>query len=149
MHRLTLVAAALAACAAPGAAAAATVHFTTPSGNIDCRSDDPSEVTCVVEKGRWANQRAKPASCDWDWSPREVTLMRGGRIVVGACRGDIGPLCVPGGSAADACRTLGYGRSVRIGTMRCASARAGVTCRARNGKGRGFRVSRTALRVYR
>lgn len=147
MLRIAVVAAVALAAGLPAAASAATVHFTSPTGNIDCRSDAANDVSCFVEKGHWSNERPRPANCEWDWEPRQVSLT-GNKIVVGACRGDIGPLCVPASAGGDDCTVLRYGRSVRIGKIRCSSAAAGITCRANDGKGRGWRVSRTELKTF-
>jgi hypothetical protein len=124
------------------------VHFTTPSKNIDCigSPSGPPFVDCLVEKANWAQKPRKPASCDLDWVPTEVGMSRR-RVSVGACRGDIGPLCVPTGP--DRCSTLGYGRSVAIGPIRCASAVTGVTCRYTSAPRVGFKVSREGYTIYR
>lgn len=148
LRRLTLTAVAAAALASPAAASAALVHFTTPSGNIDCRADTAREVWCSVEKGQWGSRAGRPAGCPTDYFPRDVRLSSSGRVSVGSCRGDIGPWCDPSGGA-DGCRVLPYGRSVRIGRIRCTSSKAGVTCRTRLGRGPGFRVSRERLVRFR
>lgn len=149
MRRITRTAiVGVALMALPAAAQAATVHFTSPSGNIDCRSDGPGSVGCVVQKAQWGNAPARPANCEWDWMPSEVFLDRRG-VRVGACRGDVGPLCVDGVSG-DTCTVLRYGRSVRIaGGVRCTSLASGVVCRFNNGRGKGFKVSRQGYTVYR
>ena len=130
------------------AASAGAVSFTSPSGNIDCMaySDAGRPVAdCLVQKAAWPNARARPSNCPLAWFPTEVTLERG-RVGVGVCRGDIGPMCPPQGGSR--CRVLRYGASVRVAGMRCTSTRAGVTCRLRNGAGRGFRVAREGYRRF-
>ena len=141
---LALLALAAGALLVPAAAAGQGVHFTTPSGNIDCIGEG-STVDCVVERASWRGA-PRPPGCDVDWIGTEIVLA-GGRVRLGACRGDIGPLCVGGGSS---CTVLGYGRSlaVRRGGIRCTSRRTGLTCRARNGRGAGFRVAAGGYRIY-
>jgi hypothetical protein len=126
------------------------VHFQSPSGNINCIGGPafqgtPAFVQCLVRKNSWPRLRARPASCDLDWDPATISLSRG-RATVGSCRGDIGPLCV---STSDRCTTLGYGRSVVMGPIRCTSATAGVTCRYRTGSRAGFLIARERYVLYR
>ena len=66
--------------------------------------------------------RARPANCDLDWIPAELSL-GSRRVIIGSCRGDVGPMCF------NDCTTLRYGKSVNIGPIRCRSAANGVTCR--------------------
>ena len=148
--RLILVVIAAVALALPAAAAAADpVHFTTPSGNIDCIGgfDTPgASVDCLVEKNSWPKLPKRPANCDLDWVGSEISLTNG-VVRVGACRGDVGPLCVPG--STDRCTVLAYGKSVLIKrSIRCTSRRTGLTCRARKGLGAGFRVSRQGYTIF-
>lgn len=148
--RLLLCAIVATGLAVPAVATAKIVHFTTPSGNIDCIGgfDTPgASVDCLVQKQSWPNLRKRPPSCDVDWFPNEISLTNG-KVRVGSCRGDIGPLCVPVGS--DRCTVLAYGKSVLIKrAIRCTSRRAGLTCRARKGLGAGFRVSREGYTIFR
>jgi hypothetical protein len=132
--------------AVPAAASAKDVHFTTPSTNIDCRGEG-AEISCLVEEASWPRRPPRPADCDVDWFPTQVTLSRG-RVSVGSCRGDVGPLCLTG---ADGCTVLRYGRSVvlRRNGIRCTSRRSGLTCRTRNGTGAGFKVAREGYRIFR
>ena len=128
------------------------VHFQSPSGNINCIGapagfGQPAFVQCLVRKHTWPAgiTPRKPASCDLDFDPYTVSL--GNRKVsVGSCRGDIGPLCV---YTSDKCSTLAYGRSVKIGPIRCASATAGVTCRYTTTPRAGFRIAREGYVTYR
>ena len=145
--RPLLVGAVLATLALPAVASADFMHFTTPSGNIDCVADfDAPTVDCLVEKASWPQVPPRPADCDVNWIGTEITLARG-RVSLGSCRGDIGPLCV---TQTGDCPALGYGRSLTLPTrVRCTSRRAGLTCRARNGAGAGFTVSRQGYRVFR
>jgi hypothetical protein len=142
--RLVLLAALAAALAAPAVAAGQGVHFTTPSGNIDCRGAG-SSIDCLIERASWRGP-PKPARCDTDWFGTEIVLSNG-RVRLGSCRGDIGPMCLSGDAS---CTVLRFGRSlaVRRNGIRCTSRRSGVTCRARNGRGAGFRIASGGYRIY-
>jgi hypothetical protein len=109
-------------------------------------------VTCLLLKNSWRRLKPRPSNCDVDWSPTDVGMYvspRTGRWIVdvGACRGDVGPLCY----RQDPCVVLGYGQSVksvlskrkRLG-IRCVSATNGITCTKIGPKpgARGFRVAR-------
>jgi hypothetical protein len=125
-----------------------SAHFRSPSGNINCTVfTDPSgdEADCLVLHNTWRTHPARPASCKLDWNRNEVGLF-GTHAHVGACRGDIGPLCANGN---DRCTTLAYGRSVTIGSIRCTMTTAGVSCRRRSGRHQGFLVSRQRYTLYR
>jgi hypothetical protein len=145
--RLALLPALLAAMVAPAAASADFMHFTTPSRNIDCVADFSSpSVDCLVQKASWPRVPPRPADCDLDWIGTEIALGRG-RVSVGSCRGDIGPLCV---EQTGDCPALPYGTSLTLPSkVRCTSRRAGLTCRARTGAGAGFAVSRSGYRIFR
>jgi uncharacterized protein DUF6636 len=126
------------------------VHFQSPSGNINCYAGpafqgSPAFAQCLVRKQSWPSLRSKPASCDLDWDPATVSLSRR-RATVGSCRGDIGPLCV---NTSDRCSTLGYGRSVDAGPIRCTSTTAGITCRYKSGRRQGFLIARERYMLYR
>ena len=141
--RGALLALLLAGIAAPSVPAQSIVHFRSPSGNIDCVMFGAG-AECVVKKHSWLHLRPRPASCDLDWVPNNLGVS-GTRVFGGACRGDVGPLC----DAGSGCRTLGYGRSVTLGKVRCASARNGVTCRRVDGRRVGFRIAREGYTLFR
>jgi hypothetical protein len=144
-----IVAALFAAFAVPAASAPAKLfHFQTPSGNINCiGSTTPSPfVDCLVRSAAWPYRPPKPASCDLDWAPTELALGHR-KVTVGACRGDIGPLCA--NQSGDKCSTLGYGLSVTIGSIRCSSAVSGLTCKYTSAPRTGFTVSRGGFSVFR
>ena len=136
------------------AAPASAAHFKSPTGNIQCRLDSHS-VTCLLQKNSWRHLPAKPASCDVDWAPTDMSLYvnrQTGRwtVAVGGCRGDVGPLCY----SEAPCVVLAYGhsvQSVRAGSgLRCTSATSGVTCMkigTRPGA-RGFRIAREGYVVF-
>ena len=84
---------------------------------------------------------------DFEAMEYAVRKLGRGRVSVGSCRGDIGPLCV---EQTGDCPALPYGTSLTLPSkVRCTSRRAGLTCRARNGAGAGFAVSRSGYRIFR
>ena len=146
---VAVVALALALHSAP-AAQSTLIHFKSPSGNINCigapgGSFGPAFVDCLVRRNTWPSKRVKPANCDLDWVPTEISLSKR-TTYVGACRGDIGPLCI---DPANPCRTLAYGHSADLGPIRCVSATTGVTCRYRTSPEVGFRIAREGYVLYR
>jgi hypothetical protein len=140
---------------APSARAARTFHFKSPSGNINCFGG-ATGVACLLVHNSWKKLRPRPASCDLDWSPTDMSLFLDSRtrrwgVAVGGCRGDIGPLCY----AQASCVVLRYGRSISAASggrgIRCTSRVSGVTC-VRIGAGaglRGFRIARQSYTVLR
>lgn len=144
--RALLIAGTVAVGGATAPAAFAGAHFTSPSGNIDClvHAEAGGTASCWVERAAWRSTVRKPASCPLAWMPTEVSLT-GRRVSVGVCRGDIGPMCQPGG-----CRVLGYGKSIVTNGIRCTSTTSGITCRRATGaKRQGFKVSRQGRTLYR
>jgi hypothetical protein len=130
-----------------GVASAASAHFESPSGNINCYvgSTPSSFAECLVRSGSWPRLAPKPRSCTLDWAPYTVSVT-GQRVSVGACRGDVGPLCYAGSGR---CTVLAYGTSVTVGHVRCGSATTGVTCRSTVGARHGFRIARQNVVLYR
>jgi hypothetical protein len=144
---LAVAAIAVVAAIAAGSAGASTqLHFKTPSGNIDCYlfSTQGGVADCMVRKASWPSVPKKPASCDLDWAPYEVQLVKT-HVSLGGCRGDIGPLCYGSG---DPCSVLPYGHHVTMGGITCSSAATGLTCRRATGTRAGFRVARENVTVY-
>jgi hypothetical protein len=139
----------------PSTSAARTFHFKSPSGNINC-GGSALGVTCLLLHNSWRTLRPRPASCDLDWSPTDMSLYLDSRtkrwgVGVGGCRGDIGPLCYP----QDPCVVLKYGTSIAASGngrgIRCTSRATGVTC-LRFGAGagaRGFRIARQGYALLR
>lgn len=139
----------------PSARGASEFHFKSPSGNINCRGV-ATGVTCLLLHNNWKTLPPRPASCDVDWSPTDVSLSLSSRtrrwsVAIGGCRGDIGPLCYP----QDPCLVLKYGTSITASVngrgIRCTSRQSGVTCTrlsARPGV-RGFRIARQGYTVLR
>jgi hypothetical protein len=147
LRPLALAAFALAVLAVP--AQAKLTHFTSPSGNIDClgSTDAPVFVQCLVQNASWSRLPPRPANCDLDWSATEVQLSNR-RVSVGACRGDVGPLCTPPGSGFS-CGKLRYGNSVGIGPIKCTSLVSGMVCRYKTAPRKGFKVSRQGYTILR
>jgi hypothetical protein len=148
MHRSIALAILLLA-ALPAVSAGGTgtqVHFKTPSGNINCiggiSSESPAYVECLVRQASWPTRPPKPLPCDLDWEPYNLSLNTR-HVVLGACRGDVGPRCF------NNCTTLRYGHSVNIGPIRCRSALNGVTCRYVRGTHAGFRIAREGYVIWR
>jgi len=139
------------------AATGKAYHFRSPSGNIQCRMDAAS-VNCLLMHNTWRRLKPRPAGCDVDWIPTDMSMFldtRTGRwkVEIGGCRGDVGPLCYQ----ADPCSVLRYGRSLRSvssGTeprgIRCTSAANGVSCTkvGRRPGSRGFRIARQGYAVF-
>ncbi len=142
-----LIAGVLASTVGVGAPAALGAHFTSPSRNIDCRVSGTGGgvATCNVAKHNWSSVKRKPASCRLAWFPTDVSLVRRA-TTVGGCRGDIGPMCLPGSP----CTVLAYGRSITVKGIRCTSLTSGVVCRRTDTmRMQGFKVSRQRVTVYR
>ncbi len=144
---IALVPALLGALAAPAVAQADFMHFTTPSGNIDCvASFDSPAVDCLVQRASWPRVPPRPDDCDLDWIGTQIGLARG-RVSLGSCRGDVGPACF---AQSGDCPALPYGTSLTLPSkVRCTSRRSALTCRARRGAGVGFTVSRQGYRIVR
>lgn len=144
---LSAVAFAGVALAAP--AALGYVQITSPTRNIDCiiGTANGGYASCLAEKTAWKRYPKRPAACDVEWVRSEITLARR-RVLLGGCRGDIGPQCVRGQVAP--CRVLAYGRSVTLGGIRCTSTTAAMVCRRTTGATRpGFKIARQGYTVLR
>jgi uncharacterized protein DUF6636 len=139
----------------PSARVARAFHFKSPSGNINCRGA-ATGVACLLLHNNWKTLPPRPASCDLDWSPTDMSLFLASRtrrwiVTVGGCRGDVGPLCYQ----QDPCVVLKYGTSITGSVngrgIRCTSRQSGITC-TRFGAGagvRGFRIARQGYAVLR
>ena len=140
---ILIVVLALTAGAGPAAADPVVAHFQSPSGNINCIGGTvPAYVECQVRHAAWPAKPPRPIGCDLDWEAYNLGL-GSRRVVLGACRGDVGPRCFHD------CTTLRYGRSVNIGPIRCRSESNGVTCRYVRGKHAGFRIAREGYVIWR
>jgi hypothetical protein len=135
-------------------AAETTLRFTSPSGNIDCVLDsEANEVfaDCTAQKAKWSNEKPQPKDCDLDWDPHEITLnvtSKGGTtkpsLYVGACRGDIGPLCYDEDPDRSSCDVLKFGQKRTLGAIACESKSAGIQCVTNRGKRLGFLLGRNS-----
>ena len=102
----------------------------------------------MVQVATWPNKPPRPRSCDLDWVPTEVALANR-KVSVGACRGDVGSLCIAE-QRRPLLRVLSpYGRSTDIGPIKCISAISGVTCRYKVAPRVGFKVSKQGYVRYR
>jgi uncharacterized protein DUF6636 len=140
IRRILVLSLLVAGPAAAGAAtaAAASRAFQSPSGNIACSIDDGAFVRCEIKKRDWSPP-PKPRTCQLDWGSGLVLSARGRPGIL--CAGDT--IQPPPGHPY---RVLPYGRSIRSGSITCASARTGVTCR--NVRGHGFLLSRERYRFF-
>ena len=149
IRTLLITVAVLAGAGAAAPAAFGYIQITSPTGNIDCiiASSYGGSASCLVQKTSWARYPARPKSCDLDWARSQVTLQKR-KVVLGGCRGDIGPQCIAG--SAVKCRTLAYGKSATLGTIRCTSLTTGMMCRRTTGATKpGFKVSKQGYTLYR
>ena len=107
--------------------------FRLPSGNIGCMYATASRVLrCDILSGLRPEPRRR---CELDWTG--ITLAAAGRAA---------PQCA-GDTAYDRrAPVLRYGRTWRRGAITCRSARDGLRCS--NRRGRGFFLSRGRWRVY-
>jgi hypothetical protein len=116
------------------------VTFRTPSGNIRCdgwslgQSVTDNTVVCAVMSTRVKVTYQCPdvgVGC-----PQTFTLSATGAVSIDRASYQVG-----------ASRTLGYGRSLTLGHLRCTSAVAGLTCTSLR-SGHGFFLSRQKLRTW-
>jgi hypothetical protein len=121
--------------AGSGAAITGLVGFMSPSRNIGCYMDT-SQVRCDARSHTW--QFARPRNC-----PSFTDYGQGLFVTRRSSRG--GVVCA-GDTALGGKLILRYGHSISRGTIRCSSARAGITCR--NAKGHGFFIARSTYRLF-
>jgi len=155
VRRLLLASIALAAVLASGEAAADLSaqrygSFRTPSGNIACawaldNGPFPPFIRCDIRSGLRPparRPRGCPADSDYGQGLQLLAVPRAGErgrgVATVVCAGDT----VLGASQ----RILAYGESVTHGHIACTSARTGLTCR--NRAGRGFFLSRERWRLF-
>jgi hypothetical protein len=106
--------------------------FHSPSGNVNCTLSTPGgedAARCEVVDHTWAAP-PPPPDCHLDSGDR-FYLTQGGSAVVG-CYGQEFPTSQ---------QTLGYGQSLSLGTITCASEYTGMTC-TDSSTGHYFTVSR-------
>jgi hypothetical protein len=116
-----------------GSAAAARIHFATPSRNIGCIGDR-TLLRCDIQQTA-TRPPPKPRSCRFDWG-NYFELRPTGR----ARR-----ICVSD-SALGGRRILPYGWTLRLGRISCVVQRRGLTCR--NADRHGFFLSRERVRLF-
>jgi hypothetical protein len=108
-------------------------YFISPSGNIACMLGDGLNggVACDISEHTYAVP-PPPANCPLSWGDRFE--LKPGQPPIMTCHGDT--VRNPGNE-----RTLGYGQTVSMGPITCASEAAGMTC-TDSGTGHFFRVAR-------
>jgi hypothetical protein len=120
-------------------AAAETVGFQAPSGNIHCMYfDDEGGASLRCDIGETTNTPPEaPADCELDWGyafAMDANSQRAERI----CAGDaVSDPSLP---------KLGYGESWEQGGFTCTSEKTGLSCR--NERGAGWDLSRAAQKLY-
>lgn len=114
--------------------------FVTPTGGTVCDVYGGEHVVCHVHQRTWRAapyDEAADGPCEGDEAD-EVVLDEGraGRTVTTCRSDDLG-----GGPA------LGYGDTLRVGSVECTAERTAVTCRSID-TGHGFEVSRERFRGF-
>jgi hypothetical protein len=115
--------------------------FRSPSDNIHCMfiTDDEgrSSVECELRsRTNTGPALPRPADCDLEWGSRFALDAKG--IAGMVCHGDT--LVDPSAPV------VGYGEQLSAGGIACRSAETGMTCK--NGKGRGFSLSRAKQTLF-
>jgi Family of unknown function (DUF6636) len=113
-------------------------EFQSPSKNIHCDivvGGGANAARCDIGKHSF-HAPPKPRSCHFEWG-FSVAVRRHGHwaCVNDPATGDPNP------------RVLAYGHSTRLGHIRCASRKSGMTCRNLN-TGHGFKLSRAAVTFF-
>jgi hypothetical protein len=146
MRALCVIALVVIAGIVPASASAAYDEgkaFDSPTGNILCVGyHAPAQVACLVIHSAWPHRPPEPKSCDWDWLPEEITLSST-RLELGSCRSDSNPYC-----GTKTC-VLPYRSTIAFGSIRCRSARNGITCRDTKGRHLGFRIAYEGFKLWR
>ena len=135
MRVIVLALAATLVLAAPAPAASTLRFFHSPSRNIDCVLTSDS-ARCDI-RSRTFEAPPRPSSCDLDWG----SVLSVGKT---SSRGRFG--CVGDTARDPRSPALAYGRSLRVGSMRCVSRRDGIRCN--NRRGHGFALGRAAYRLF-
>lgn len=124
-----------AALVAVPASASAAVNFLTPSRNIACYVD-ATGARCDIRSHTYPTP-TRPSSCPLEYGDA-LAVDRGARRGHWVCHGD---------TVFGATRVVGYGKTVRVGTLRCTVSKAGVKCL--NRPGAGFFLSKQSARIIR
>ncbi len=144
MIRRVVVTLGLAVALIGGAAPAALAdhNFETPSGNISCAystfydadGDEVDAMGCVLYDINLGSEA--DGLCDLDVSVVGFLVARTGRAGYG---------CLDPNEFEEAV-VLPYGKSFRRGGITCTAAKSGLTCK--NASRRGFKISRSAQRIF-
>jgi hypothetical protein len=136
MRAIVLALAAALMLALPAAAPAQTLRFFhSPSGNIDCVLASDS-ARCDI-RAHTFTPPPRPAFCDLEW---------GSVLSVGKTSRRGGFACVGDTARDPKAKALAYGKTLRVGSLRCVSRTDGVRCN--NRRGHGFLVGRAAYRLF-
>jgi len=114
--------------------------FVTPTGSILCDIYSAESVTCFVWGHRWKAtpyDEEREGPCDADFAVEVHLGETGPGETLTSCRSD----------SLGAGPVLGYGDSLRIGTIRCDSSTDGVTCRNERTR-HGFDVNKARFRGF-
>ncbi|MEO3472307.1 DUF6636 domain-containing protein [Roseomonas sp. CAU 1739] len=131
---LTRVLAAVPVAASVPVLASAQEAFQLPSGNIHCAAFD-GVLRCDVLQSTF-RRPPRPRDCEQDFGDSVELGSRGPARMV--CHGD---------TVADPkALVLGYGRAWQGRGLSCTASQAGLRCV--NAEGRGFEMSRAALRLF-
>jgi hypothetical protein len=132
---LALAFAATLVVAAPAPAATTLRFFHSPSRNIDCVLASDS-ARCDI-RAHTFRAPPRPSFCDLEW---------GSVLSVGKTSRRGGFACVGDTARDPKSRALAYGKSLRVGSMRCVSRTDGMRCN--NRRGHGFLLGRAAYRLF-
>jgi hypothetical protein len=109
------------------------VHFRTSDRNIGCDLE-PAYVLCNV-KQRSFSPPPKPSDCFYSWGKAlEFTIGSKGSF-----------FCGHGEDYTGSKRVLATGQAIKVGLVTCRAVAGGVEC---SGQGNGFRLTRTAYRIF-
>jgi hypothetical protein len=112
--------------------------FKTPTGNIECGvfigKKNQTPLRCDIRTGLKPKVK-RPKGCHFDFGST-LELKTKGKAIIGCVSDAVGPVK----------RVLRYGQTYRRGPFTCTSARAGLTCKNRSG--RGFFLSKRRWRRF-
>jgi hypothetical protein len=108
--------------------------FRTPSRDIYCAMVE-GIARCDIRERDWSPP-PKPADCELDWG-QGISVKRTGAA---------GFVCTGDTTYNPDASVLAYGKVSKVGPLRCASRKEGVTCT--NAEGRGFFISRNRYRLF-
>lgn len=133
-----------AACLFLSLPAYAQATFDSPSGNIICYPTETTAVTCIIFENDWSESQQgglafeDEEECGLDLTPVFELPVQGPPNIFMSCHGDaFWP--------TENRFVLPYGYSLHGPGFRCASEKAGMNCR--NRQGHGFAIARARYRI--